>query len=347
LTTIPSPVQPPRRLHPPHAASPRRPRARPATVAQREIALHGQAVTYLEAGADTGGPVLVLLHGLAGSSQTWATVLPLLGAHAHVIAPDLLGHGLSAKPHNGDYSLGAYATGLRDLLVALDVPRATIVGHSLGGGVAMQFAYQFPELTQRLVLVASGGLGHDVTFALRAATVPGTALALRMAAAITPRWLAHLSLRLARAAPMVSRAEIDGLADAFDSFADQGARKAFTHTVRGALNWSGQRLDGTERLYLLADTPVLLVAGNRDSVIPFAHTLAAHDVLPGSRLEIFNDAGHFPHVEQPQRFAHLLHDFLTTTTPTEVNAQSMRRQLLGHQHPTPATPTGQPRAAEP
>ena len=135
--------------------------------------MHGQQVTYLEAGADGGGPVVVLLHGLASSSRTWASVAPLLSAHAHVIAPDLLGHGESAKPRSGDYSLGAYAAGLRDLLVALGVPRATIVGHSFGGGVTMQFAYQFPELTERLVLVASGGLGSHVSPALRAAILPG------------------------------------------------------------------------------------------------------------------------------------------------------------------------------
>ena len=315
-------------LRPTRAAFHRGHRAQPTTVAQHEITLHGQPVTYLETGAHSGGPVVILLHGLASSSQTWATVMPLLGSHAHVIAPDLLGHGLSAKPRSGDYSLGAYAAGLRDLLIALDIPQATIVGHSFGGGVAMQFAYQFPERTERLVLVASGGLGHEVTLALRAATLPGTALALRMAAAVTPDWLAQLGVRLARAMPKVSTAEIDGLVDAFDSFADQGARKAFTHTVRGALNLSGQRLDGTERLYLLADTPLLLVAGNQDSVIPIAHTLAAHDVLPDSRLEIFDDAGHFPHIDQPQRFVHLLHDFLIATAPAEVDAQSIRRQLL-------------------
>ncbi len=328
MTTSPCTVKPPRRPRPNGRA--RLHEAQLAVVTRRKIALHGQPVTYLEAGADTGGPVVVLLHGLASSSQTWATVLPLLGADAHVIAPDLLGHGLSAKPRSGDYSLGAYAAGLRDLLVALDLPQATIVGHSFGGGVAMQFAYQFPELTDRLVLVGSGGLGHDVTLALRAATLPGTALALRVAAAITPDWVTRVALRLARTVPTVSPAEIDGLADAFDSLADDDARKAFTHTVRGALNWSGQRLDGTERLYLLADTPVLLVTGNRDSVIPSAHTLAAHDVLPASRLEVFADSGHFPHVDQPQRFAALLHDFLTTTRPAEVDVRSMRRQLLEH-----------------
>jgi pimeloyl-ACP methyl ester carboxylesterase len=345
LITSSSPVQLPRRLRPPGGTPSRRHTPRPATVAQREIVLHGQPVTYLEAGADTGGPVVVLLHGLASSSQTWATVMPLLGLHAHVIAPDLLGHGLSAKPRSGDYSLGAYAAGLRDLLIALDIPQATIAGHSFGGGVAMQFAYQFPERTQRLVLVASGGLGHDVTFALRAATLPGAAPALRVAASLTPSWVTQLGLRLARTLPLVSRAEIDGLADAFGSFADHGARSAFTHTVRGALNLSGQRLDGTERLYLLADTPLLLVTGDRDSVIPFTHTLAAHDALPDSRLEIFDDAGHFPHVEQPQRFAYLVHDFLDTTTPAPVDATSMRRHLLDHQHPSPPTTAGPPRVA--
>jgi len=195
LTTIVRTVKPPRRPNPTHASPHRQRRAQPAEVAQHEIILHGQPVNYLETGADTGGPVVVLLHGMASSSQTWATVMPLLGTHAHVIAPDLLGHGLSAKPRSGDYSLGAYAAGLRDLLVALDVPQATRAGHSFGGGVAMQFAYQFPERTQRLALVASGGLGHDVTLALRAATLPGTALALRVAADLAPHWLAHLAWR--------------------------------------------------------------------------------------------------------------------------------------------------------
>ncbi len=312
----------------------RRPRGRtrPAVVLQREIVLHGQQITFLETGADTGGPTVVLLHGLASSSRTWASVMPLLGAHAHVIAPDLLGHGRSAKPPNGDYSLGAYAAGLRDLLVALGVRRATIVGHSFGGGVAMQFAYQFPDLTERLALIASCGLGPDVSFALRAATLPGAALALRIATTCTPRWLTRLGQRLARALPKVAPADIDGLVDAFGSFTDRGARNSFTQTVRGALNWSGQRLNGTERLYLLAEMPVLLVGGDRDSVIPVAHTLAAHDLLPAGRLEIFGGAGHFPHVERPQRFVHLLYDFLTTSAPAHVDARSVRGRLLGGSH---------------
>jgi pimeloyl-ACP methyl ester carboxylesterase len=296
-------------------------------VVQREIRLHNQTVTFLEAGADTGGPVVVLLHGLASSSDTWAQVMPTLGRRAHVIAPDLLGHGQSAKPRSGDYSLGAYAAGLRDLLVALDLDRATIVGHSFGGGVTMQFAYQFPELTDRIALVASGGLGSGVTLALRAATLPGAATTLRAITAMSPRWLSRLTHRAVRAVPSLAGADLDGLFSAFASFADGGARRAFVQTARGALNWSGQRLDGTERLYLLADIPLLLVGGTRDAVIPVGHTLAAHDQLPGSRLEVFEGAGHFPHLDDPRRFARVLADFLATTSPAQADLRSLRHKL--------------------
>jgi pimeloyl-ACP methyl ester carboxylesterase len=299
-----------------------------AAVARRRITLHDQEVTYLETGRRSGGPTVVLLHGLASSSATWAPVLPLLGRHAHVLAPDLLGHGESAKPRNGDYSLGAYAAGLRDLLLALRLDHATVVGHSFGGGVAMQFAYQFPELTERLVLDASGGLGPDVSVALRAASLPGTATVLRVLNALTPRRIAELAHRAVRIVPGVPRADLDELAYALASFADDGARDAFVHTVRSALNWSGQRLDGTARLYLLAALPVLLVGGTHDTVIPVAHTLTAHDRLPRSRLEIFDGTGHFPHSEHPARFADVLLDFLHTTDPAHTDTDSFRRTLL-------------------
>jgi pimeloyl-ACP methyl ester carboxylesterase len=297
-------------------------------VAHREITLHGQQVTFLEAGADSGGPVVVLLHGIASSSRTWAPVLPLLGRHAHVIAPDLLGHGGSAKPRSGDYSLGAYAAGLRDLLVVLGIDRVTIVGHSFGGGVAMQFAYQFPQLVERVVLESSGGLGQGVSIALRAATLPGAALALRVASALAPRPLSRLVHRLLRTVPTLAGPDLDGVVDAFASFTDDGARAAFTQTVRGALDWSGQRLTGTERLYLLADVPVLLVGGTHDPVIPAEHTTAAHEVLPDSRLEIFDGAGHFPHLDDPQRFTHLLTQFLAETPPAGFEPDALRRRLL-------------------
>jgi pimeloyl-ACP methyl ester carboxylesterase len=254
--------------------------AGPAGIEERTIFLHGQQVTYLESGAESGGPVVVLLHGLAGSSSTWLPVMPLLGAHVHVIAPDLLGHGRSAKPGDGDYSLGAHAAGLRDLLVALGLDRATVIGHSFGGGVAMQFAYQFPELLERLVLVASGGFGREVTPALRAATLPGTARALGTVARLTPRWMGKLIHRTMRAVPGISRPEVDEVAQSITALADPGARDAFVHTVRGALDLGGQRLNGLQRLSLISGAPLLLIAGRKDLCIPTEHTTHAHDASP-------------------------------------------------------------------
>src|SRR4051794_7291389 len=149
-------------------------------MAPREVFLHGHPVSFEEAGP-TDAPVVVLLHGIAGSCHTWDPVLPLLVPDVRVIAPDLLGHGLSAKPR-GDYSLGAQACGVRDLLAALGHDRISLVGHSLGGGIAMQFAYQFPERVQRLALISSGGLGREVSIFLRAATLPGSEVVLPLLA---------------------------------------------------------------------------------------------------------------------------------------------------------------------
>src|SRR5687768_282422 len=134
-----------------------------------EMTLHGHRVSYRRGGS---GPALLLLHGITNSSQTWEGVAPRLVERFTLIAPDLLGHGESATPR-GDYSLGAHASGARDVMTALGIERATVVGHSLGGGIAMQFAYQFPERCERLVLVSSGGLGREVHLLLRAAALPG------------------------------------------------------------------------------------------------------------------------------------------------------------------------------
>src|SRR3954447_16805535 len=136
------------------------------------VKIHGHDVAYRTAGH--GPEVVVFVHGIAGSSATWVKVMDRLDHERFtMVAPDLLGHGESAKPR-GDYSLGAYASGIRDLLVVLGHERATVVGHSLGGGIAMQFAYQFPPMLERLVLVASGGLGKEVSPLLRLIAAPGS-----------------------------------------------------------------------------------------------------------------------------------------------------------------------------
>ena len=295
------------------------------------VVLHGQTVSYRTAGDPAAPQVLVLLHGIAGSSQTWAGVADALGERALVIAPDLLGHGRSAKPR-GDYSLGAFASGARDLLLALGHERVTVVGHSLGGGIAMQFAYQFPQLVERLVLVGSGGLGREVSPLLRAAALPLSEFVLP---ALFNRWTADagawVQVQLARVSfgavrPGPGTREI---ARHVASLLDSPARSAFLRTLRGVVDPGGQTVDARDRLYLAEGLPLLLVWGARDPIIPVQHGIDAHAQVQGSRLEIFERAGHFPHAEEPARFVALLRDFLATTQPAFLDTAKVRELLAG------------------
>lgn len=290
----------------------------------RQIELHGHPVTYHQAGA---GPAVLLIHGITSSSRTWRAVMPGLAERYTVIAPDLLGHGRSAKPR-GDYSLGSYASGLRDLLVALEVPRATVVGHSLGGGVAMQFAYQFPERLDRLVLVDSGGLGEEVSLVLRAATLPGAEYVLpllasrplRGAGAALGSVLGHLGFK--------ANADVRGMAEGFESLGDAATRRAFLHTARSVIDPTGQRVNATDRLYLAAHVPTLVIWGERDRMIPISHGREAHALMPNSRFEVFEGAGHFPFNDDPERFVAVLDDFISTTEPAAFDDDLVRRLML-------------------
>jgi len=294
-----------------------------SALASEAILLHGHRVRFHRAGT---GPLLVLLHGIASTAETWAPVATGLARRHAVLAPDLLGHGESAKPR-GDYSLGAYASGVRDLITALGHDRATVVGHSLGGGIAMQFAYQYPERVERLVLISSGGLGREVHALLRAATLPGSEAVMalmaggwaRAAGGAVSSALGRLGLRAGE--------DLAGIASGIASLGDAEARAAFAHTVRAAIDPRGQRISATDRLYLAAEMPTLIVWGERDPMIPAAHGRAAHDAMPGSRLEVFAGAGHFPHREQPDRFVVLLERFIAETEPADV-AASRWRDLL-------------------
>jgi pimeloyl-ACP methyl ester carboxylesterase len=290
----------------------------------REVTIHGRTFAYRGGGE---GPVVVLIHGMAGSSQTWDAIIPHLTQHATVIAPDMLGHGGSAKPR-GDYSLGALASGVRDLMVALGHERATIVGQSLGGGVAMQFAYQFPERCERLVLVSSGGLGPEVSALLRWLSAPGaeyalavgTAPGLRSAGLAIAGWLERVGFKPAPAVAEVMRSYI--------ALGDAETRTAFMCTLRAVVDLAGQRASAIDRLYLAAQVPTLIVWGDKDPFIPIAHAHSAHEAMPGSRLEIFEGAGHFPHRDDPDRFAHLLRDFIDTTEPADLSAAKIRELLM-------------------
>lgn len=276
---------------------------------QHRISIHGHQVGYRTGGS---GPVVVLLHGMAGSAATWEPVLDPLAAYCTVVAPDLLGHGDSDKPR-GDYSLGAHANCVRDLLLALGHERATIVGQSFGGGVAMQLAYQHPEQCERLALVASGGLGQEVALLLRGLTLPGAEHLLPLACNSRVRdagvavtgWLDRVGLRPVPVAAEMWRS--------FASLSDAPTREAFVHTLRSVVDRHGQRVSASDRLSLAAEVPTLIVWGDRDPIIPIAHGIAAHEAIVGSRFEVFEGVGHYPHCERPARFLEVLVDFLDTT----------------------------------
>jgi pimeloyl-ACP methyl ester carboxylesterase len=281
----------------------------------RFTTIHGYRRAFRIAGR---GPTLVLIHGVGDNSTTWQPVHSSLARNFTVIAPDLLGHGESDKPR-ADYSVAAYANGMRDLLSVLGIDRATVVGHSLGGGVAMQFAYQFPHLVERLVLVGSGGVTRDVNVALRIASLPGgaEALALLRLPLVLPalqsagRLLGTVigSTGMGRDIPTMLRI----LAD----LPEPTASSAFTRTLRAVVDWRGQVVTMLDRCYLTESVPVQLIWGADDYVVPVSHAMMAHAAMPGSRLEIFGNSGHFPFHDDPTRFVALLTSFIGTTTAAE------------------------------
>jgi len=286
--------------------------------------LHGHRVSYRVAGE---GPVVLLIHGITGDSRQWDQIVPQLADRNTVLAPDLLGHGQSAKPR-GDYSLGAYAASLRDLLILLGHRRATVVGHSLGGGIAMQFSYEYPVFCERLVLVDSGGLGPEVHSLLRAATLPGSELVLPLIAhsrlhvvgEAIGQALGRLGLELGH--------DLGEMTRGYASLSDAEARRAFLHTLRAVIDLAGQRVDATDRLYLAQMIPTLIVWGRRDPLIPVKHATVAHRGMPGSRLEIFDEAGHFPQLDDPVRFARVLIEFIESTDPAEFDFSDQDLNML-------------------
>jgi pimeloyl-ACP methyl ester carboxylesterase len=278
---------------------------------RRHVELHGDRVAYRVAGE---GPVLLLVHGITSDASVWERVMPGLARSHTVIAPDLPGHGESGKP-KGDYSLGAHACCLRDLLLALGHDRATLVGHSLGGGIAMQFSYQFPEMCERLVLVDSGGLGREVSVLLRAASLPGSELVLPVLAASR---LLDVGARLGGALDRIGLrlgTDLEQMARGHNTLSDGASRAAFLHTLRAVVDAGGQRVDARNRLYLAERVPLLLVWGERDSIIPVSHGRAAHAALRSSRLEVLERSGHFPQLDEPECFLEVLLDFVEETEP--------------------------------
>lgn len=287
--------------------------------------IHGYRRAYRIAGS---GPALLLIHGVGDNSTAWGPVHARLAQRFTVIAPDLLGHGESDKPR-ADYSLPAFANGMRDLLAALDIDRVTVVGHSFGGGVAMQFAYQYPQLVERIVLVSAGGVAKDVSFALRLAAMPlgSEALAVLRAPGAMP------AIRLfGRAVDTVlgstkfgrDAADVVGL---LEGFRDRRALSAFARTLRSVVDGRGQYVTMLDRIHLVQPIPVQVIWGEDDLVIPVSHARTAHAAIPGSRLAIFEKSGHMPFRDHPERFVEVVERFVDSTRPADYDQEFLRSLL--------------------
>jgi pimeloyl-ACP methyl ester carboxylesterase len=238
-----------------------------------------------------------------------------------VLAPDFPGHGASEKPL-GDYSLGNLASAMRDFLNLLGIDRATVVGQSFGGGVALQFAYQFPERCERLVLVDAGGLGREVNWILRLATLPGAEYVMP---ALFPASVGNWGDSVVkffggRGFPNAQAVE---MWRSYKSLTEGESRDAFVRTIRSVIDPGGQSVNAADRLYLTAHTPTLIVWGDHDRIIPLHHAYLAHEAIPNSRLEVMEGVGHFPQVEEPVRFVKILRDFLRTTEPSKFDPKEL------------------------
>ncbi|MHB8695900.1 MAG: alpha/beta fold hydrolase, partial [Solirubrobacteraceae bacterium] len=278
---------------------------------RHEVAVCGHRLIYRTAGS---GPPILFVHGLLADSTTWRRMMRVLARSHTVIAPDLFGHGESDRPHDIDYSLGGHAAVLRDLLNYLGYERTTVVGHSLGGGIAMTFAHHYPERLDRLALIAPGGFGREVHPLLRAVAVPGASRLLRM---LTSRpMLAALagSGRLLRAlGARGSAGAIRGLQFTLTGLADDGARIAFVRSARAVIDRAGQGLCGLGRLELVLPVPTLLVWGTRDSVIPAEHGITVATQHEPVELVLLEDVGHIPHITNAAYVAERLATFCATT----------------------------------
>jgi pimeloyl-ACP methyl ester carboxylesterase len=277
-------------------------------------------------GREAVGTVL-LVHGIGDSSDTWTDVIPGLARTHRVIAPDLLGHGASDKPR-ADYSVGGYANGMRDLLTILGVDSATVVGHSLGGGVAMQFAYQYPERCNGLVLVSTGGAGREVHPVLRLMSLTRTDAALRLLRLPGSRIAGQAWALGARLARTKVGTDAKDFLRIFESMPDRASRDAVLTTLRAAVDRRGQLFTMLDRCYLAQSMPTMIIWGARDGIVPVAHARVAHAAMPGSRLEIFESSGHFPHHTETERFVGVLEEFLSQDERAEVTTAEDLRGLL-------------------
>ncbi|WP_149359344.1 alpha/beta fold hydrolase [Lolliginicoccus suaedae] len=272
------------------------------------VAFHGDALRYVDIGE---GDPIILVHGLLGSHASWGEQISWLAEDFRVIAVDLYGCGASDK-NPGDYTLSAHAASIRDLMDHLGIDRAAVVGHSYGGGVCMQMLYLFPERVERLALVSSGGLGPEVSLLLRAASLPGSELVLPVLASPLLRGLAGTAARVAAmlGRPISASPSTLEIWRTFGTVADRDARRAFLRITRGVIGPLGQTICAVKHFPDYQHIPAMVIWGRHDNMIPILHAEQNREVMPHAEAVILEDAGHFPHLDEPVAFHAAIQPFL-------------------------------------
>jgi len=252
------------------------------------------------------GTTVILLHGIGASVEIWKRNIDALAQNHRVYAIDLVGFGLSDKPSvPTTFSYGAQF--VRDFMEKQHIGRASLIGNSLGGGVSLQFAIQFADRLEKLLLVASGGLGKQVNLLLRLASLPLIGeLLTRPTRKGTSRLLKQCTYDPALAA--------DDLVELFYHFATlPGAQKSFLSTLRSSFNFWGMRphlVRSTLDNLATISAPTLIVWGEQDRILPVAHAHVAEKKIPNARLHIFDACGHLPQLERPDEFNAVVLEFL-------------------------------------
>ena len=259
--------------------------------------------------AGNTGPQVVLIHGVGRFLEEWLPSFDNLAAHNRVYALDLPGHGHTDKPLSASYRLADLARFVNGFMEALDISPAHVVGHSLGGGIALQLTLQFPEAVDRLVLVCSASLGKEVTLVLRITAVP-------LLGEILTRPSLNGTRRLLKEFVKDPAVLTDEFVDhSYRMAALPGAQQAVLKTLRSSGNLFGQH-DDTYRPIVdnlgSIKKPILIIWGRQDRVLPVAHGQAAVTKLPNASLKILEECGHLPMLEQTQQFNESILDFLSS-----------------------------------
>jgi pimeloyl-ACP methyl ester carboxylesterase len=269
----------------------------------RYVSVNGINTRYWQMG--DSGSKLILLHGGNGSIEFWLYNMATLAKHHQVYAFDMVGSGKSDYPDRS-YSLGDQAEFLLGLMLALDIDAATLIGNSMGGAVALEFTKLYPERVDRLVLVASMGLGREISVGIRLITLPAVVNLLRPGRWMIPAMLKSNFYDGSQLPPA-------WIEFRYPIFAIPGRNRVILRLGQSNFNLAGVRTDVYQPI--LASLPnitqkTLIIWGECDRIIPVKHAYIAAAGLPNSQLEIFPNCGHHPYLEYPAKFDRLVLDFL-------------------------------------